>query len=158
MNIKKEINFDNVFDVKPDLSSGSNDVYFLGDRVVKILKPSTVLYQFCADSSPDDVLLLLKRMRQLLTDVFGDMLVPTKYFIHQGKIITVQARIRGKTLKELSQTPSYTHHFETLRQGANQLRDVWSDDPELLGFIIDEILNPNNVIINGEKLVIIDWL
>jgi hypothetical protein len=152
-------NSSSVFTQSPDLSSGSNDVYFRGNEVIKILKPSAALYQFCVNSSPLEVLELLEKVKYLMINVFGDMIVQTRYSIQQERIITTQPKILGKTLEELGRIPSMQlPDLKKLNQGVEQLRLVWNEDRELLGFIVDEITNPSNVLFDGEKLIIIDWL
>lgn len=145
-----------IFDSQPDKSSGSNDVFFRGQEVYKILKADAAVYQFCTDCSPKDILALLERVKSYMEAAFGDMLLPTQYFIEQDKIITKQALVTGKTLKELGQLP--TLGLEALNSGISRLRANWQDDYELLGYIIEELNDPSNVLYTGEKIVIIDWL
>lgn len=148
-----------IFTRKPDLSSGSNDLYFQGDEVFKVLKPTAALYQFCADCSPSDVLAFLEQVRQRMVEAFEDILVPTRYTLEAGKIVTTQPKVAGQTLKELGLSPdNHLPNWETMNQGINRLRDNWKEDLELLGYIVDEIMDPNNIMFDGEKFILIDWL
>ncbi len=143
----------------PDLSSGSSDIYFLGDEVIKVLKPIAGLFQFCADCSANEVLTFAQDIEQLMEQAFGEAIVSTTYYILNDKLITVQPKIIGKTLKELNTDENNSNpNLESITQGIARLRTNWQGDAELLGYIIGEILDPSNILFDGEKLLIVDWL
>lgn len=142
----------------PDLSSGSNDIYFQDSSVIKILKPNAALYQFIQSNSLYDAVAMLENIKQHMQRAFGDMLPPTQYNIYHGRIVTTQRRIVGETLRALGQSEDIQIQYRAqLKIGILELRKYWQGNRELLGFIIDEINDPNNAIFDGRNFFIIDW-
>lgn len=141
---------------KPDFSMGSSDVYIQEEEVIKVLKSTATVYQFCVDCSPNNLLALLEHVKTAMLAAFGNLVVESRYCIEDEKVIITQKRVVGDTLKDLSRHQIFDR--QALDQGIVHLRATWQGDPELLGYIIDEILDPTNVMFDGNKLVIIDWI
>lgn len=157
--MKPELNIENLklsLAKLPDFSMGSSDVYIQEKEVIKVLKSTATVYQFCIDCSPNNLLALLEHVKTAMLAAFGNLVVESRYCIEDEKVITIQERVAGKTLKDLGGHQIFDR--QALDQGIVRLRAIWQDDPELLGYIIDEILDPSNVMFDGNKLVIIDWI
>lgn len=157
--MKPELNIENlklVFDKHPDFSMGSSDVYIQEKEVIKVLKSTATMYQFCVGCSPNDLLVLLEHVKTAMIDAFGNLVVETKYCIENEKVVITQKRVMGKTLKDLSSYQAIGR--QDLDRGIAKLRESWQDDLELLGYIIDEINDPTNTMFDGEKLMIVDWI
>lgn len=153
---------DSIFSHQPDKISGSNQIYFEGNLVLKVLKETAPILDFCRNMSDPEKIIFFECIYKKLKNYFGDSLIKTRFLLRDKKIVTIQKVSSGQTLREIYEQEStpelLTQQLQIIEVQIKKLRDDETfEDLELQGFIIDELDNPENMLFDEQRLIIIDW-